>query len=419
MRVRAWSRREALTAGVVVFTLFVTVSRTLRAPNEFAMTHWLFDYRFGFMKRGLVGSICALVASFFGGSVSPAAITVLSSVLLASFFSMLLLLLFQALRPLREEPRVPLLALVFVSSPFITLSAHFMGYFDGWIYVVAALAMSLAMAGRPFWAGLVSALGVLVHESYLVVGLPLVVLATHQTGEGDDPRLIRRRHSVALLPPLIVFGLICAALEFRNAAELRSRWTEHLSTVGFVGEQGSRTAVWNNTAFSQFSRDQLPLLPRRLIDPDVFGPGLPTLGVLMVFLHSAYRVRPLGRLSLLTLFSVLSPLVLHAIAWDSARIAAYPICGALFALWIVARTRAPGKVSSVVVFLALPALLVNIFTRTPLTDGLEERLTDLDRLLLYAPALGLALSTLGSSRGSATGSATPPTRHRHDALPSG
>jgi hypothetical protein len=406
--VKAWGRREALRAGVVVFTLFVTVSRTLRGPNEFAMTHWLFDYRFGFMKRGLVGSICALVASLFGVSLSPEAITVLSSVLMAGFFLMLLHLLFQALGPLREEPSAPLIALVFVSSPFIVLSAHFAGYFDAWIYLLAALAVSLVLADRPAWAGFVSVLGVLVHESYLVVGLPLVVLATHQSGESKDPALIRRRHSVALLPPLIVFGLMCATVEFWNAEDLRSRWVEYLGSVGFVGEQGRRTAVWNTTAFSQFSRDQLPLLGRRLIDPAVFGPSLPTLGALLLLLHGAYRVRPLGRLSLLILCSVLSPLLLHAIAWDSARIAAYPTCGALFALWIMARTRAPGEVNSAVGLLALSALLVNIFTRTPLADGLEERLSVLQRLLLYAPALLLALSTLRSSRGSAHRSATPP-----------
>lgn len=39
---------------LIVYTFVITSLRTLRSPNDFAEAHWLLDYRFGFIKRGLI-----------------------------------------------------------------------------------------------------------------------------------------------------------------------------------------------------------------------------------------------------------------------------------------------------------------------------------------------------------------------------
>src|SRR5436309_9774821 len=47
-------------AAVFVLTLVVTSLRATRLPNDFSKAHWLIDYRFGFVKRGLVGTLLSL-----------------------------------------------------------------------------------------------------------------------------------------------------------------------------------------------------------------------------------------------------------------------------------------------------------------------------------------------------------------------
>lgn len=395
-------KRRELPLIVVAFTLLVTVARGLRLPNEFSMTHWLFDYRFGFMKRALVGSLCAVGAFVLGVPVSASAILVLSGALTLIFLSVFLVLLIEAMRPFRMEPLVTPVALVVVSSPFVVLTGHLNGYFDALLYLLAALASVSVMAGRPGLSGLVSAAAVLTHESYLVVGLPLVLLAAYQSRPAPDRSFPGRREVLAFLPPLIAFGLVAAAVEWGDALGLRERWAERLAGFDFVSHRGRRTAELNTTAFSQFWGYQFELVGRRLVDSALLGPGLPTLATMLLLAHSGYRVRVGSPLSWLLLFGVCSPLLLHTLAWDSARISAYPIGGAVFALWILALTRPAAKPTPALWFAAAPALLVNFFGRTPLMDGEADRFASGLRALLYAPALLFTIQALRETFGTAS-----------------
>lgn len=375
---------------VIVFTLLVTIGRSLRLPNEFAMTHWLFDYRFGFMKRALVGASVGVVANLAGVPLSPTGIAILSLGLLVAFFVGLMIVLFRATRSSAPTPEGVLVALVFVSSPFTVLSAHLVGYLDGLVYLLAAAAIALVLSDRPGSSAFVSIVGLLVHENYLLIGLPLVALATTLVSAGNGRTSPRRRALVALLPPVLAFGLISLSLASGSGSDLRVRWVDHVKTVAFLGVRAQETVVWNTTPPAQFWGSQASQFVRRLTDPGIFGPSLPALLTVLVFAHGAYRVRPASRVSSLMLAGVLSPLLLHLVAWDSVRIAAYPTGGALLALWILASTRSESEVGSGFAVFALTALMANIFLRVPLMDGEVERLTNGHRMLLYGPAMVIA-----------------------------
>ncbi len=56
------TRRRRLTiAALLLWTFVVTILRGVQSPNEFAETHWLIDYRLGFTRRALVGSLVTLL----------------------------------------------------------------------------------------------------------------------------------------------------------------------------------------------------------------------------------------------------------------------------------------------------------------------------------------------------------------------
>ena len=52
-------RANRLAALGLLWAFGVTLGRGLRRPNDWAEAHWLISYNFGFIKRGLAGSLLA------------------------------------------------------------------------------------------------------------------------------------------------------------------------------------------------------------------------------------------------------------------------------------------------------------------------------------------------------------------------
>ena len=52
-------RANRLAALGLLWAFGVTLGRGLRRPNDWAEAHWLISYDFGFIKRGLAGSLLA------------------------------------------------------------------------------------------------------------------------------------------------------------------------------------------------------------------------------------------------------------------------------------------------------------------------------------------------------------------------
>src|ERR1051325_6529937 len=73
-------RTQVLIAAAIAWTYCVTFLRALRPPNDFAEAHWLLDYRFGFVKRGLAGMLLSAFTVPFGIQPSERTIAVVSYV---------------------------------------------------------------------------------------------------------------------------------------------------------------------------------------------------------------------------------------------------------------------------------------------------------------------------------------------------
>jgi ACR3 family arsenite efflux pump ArsB len=163
--------------GLAGWAMAITMARAVRYPNDFAEAHWLLDYRFGFIKRGLAGS--ALTVFTWAGLARPTADTVaaLSFAVFGLLAIALLAMTARLLNTAGPHSTSFAAAAVVATSPFVVMTAHFMGYMDHLGLLAAFGAAWLALRGRAWPAGVVSALGALVHESFLLVGLPLVLLA--------------------------------------------------------------------------------------------------------------------------------------------------------------------------------------------------------------------------------------------------
>jgi hypothetical protein len=378
-------------AGLILFwTFLVSVLRALRLPNDFAEAHWLLDYRFGFIKRGLVGSLYTLGCRAFGGSPTPASIAVLSAILYAAECAALCFILWRILRRQSFGYAGVLVALVFVSSPFVVMSAHLFGYFDGLLYVLAIAAIALILRGRPLAAAPLQIAALLVHESYLFVGFPLAVAASALTCATPERRGAWRGHAAThALALLAAAAVIVHQSALVDPLALRGQLSAYLKTFDFIASRSEWIAVWQTTSFPDFFHRQAGLFAKRCLDPVVALPVLPPLLALLSVAWVVFRTAVPPRLLALLAGATLCPLAMHAMAWDTARISCYPLGGALIAVWMLCELRAPSAAVPRVwgALLALLALGVNIRVGIPLMDFRTELFPESLRMLLYAPAL--------------------------------
>jgi hypothetical protein len=374
----------------------ITMARAVRYPNDFAEAHWLLDYRFGLIRRGFAGS--ALTLFTWTGLVRPTADTV--AVLSFAVFGLLAIALLAITARLLNTAgphHTPFVAAaVFATSPFVVMTAHFMGYMDHLVLLAALGAAWLALRGRAWPAGVVAALGVLIHESFLLVGFPLVLLASH-LGPAR-PRGPATRFLPFLLPLAAAGALGMAEVLVLDPVTLRQQLVARLTAFPFVERDiNIFLPEWLTTSALSNLRSQAHAFLRHLADVNLLRLTLPPAAFIILFASASAPAGARARPALLATVAASVPLLMHAMAWDTARIWSYTIVVAFGCAWIVTASSeaAPGRGQRWLLALAVPILLANILGRSPLMDGEAERFSTAMRLFLYAPFIAGAALAIG------------------------
>lgn len=395
---RTWLTSRGAVSAVVVWTVVASVARALRPPNDFSEAHWLLDYRFGFIKRGLVGSLCSSVAGIFDVEMTAEAILWLSVATFCVMAAALLAILARSWADCAGARESVAVALVFASSPFFVSNAHLLGYFDALLYIAAIASAALMLSDRPVPAALVSSAAILSHEGYLLLGFPLVCLASAAAvtpaASGAPGRRDRRKaHLAALTIPVVVF----AGVALRSSSEsgrvvLRQQLAAHLEASGFVATMSENVARDQTAALTQLIPENVPLLDERLLHAASLKSVAPSLVALVLLLFTSFHIRVFGALSAMLAGAICAPLLMHAVAWDTARIWTYTLGGTVIAYWILAETRQSRAVHRWIVLMSVAVVILNAFSRMPLLDGRVERFSESTRVLLYLPAVLVLLA---------------------------
>ena len=381
--------------ALVAWAMAVTMARAVRYPNDFAEAHWLLDYRFGFIRRGLAGTLLSLASSIGLASHSERAVAAASVMALVAF---VLLILWAASRVVSSDADPGILfaaAAIFATSPFVVMTAHFMGYLDHLFLAAAFAAAWLARSGRLWPAAVVAACGVLVHESFVLVGLPLVLLGASVRPEAGAGARRRAAWPTLALPLLAAAALWASEMFLLDRAALRGQLEARLSSFPFVGgDMNLFVPEWLTTGTLAAWREQRHALWRHLSDPNLLRLMVPSATLLVLAAAAVSPPGSRGRRGLAVAAAALAPLLLHAVAWDTARIWTYTILAGFGGVWLCSldsRVAAPGR--RWLLAAAVPVIAANLFARSPLMDGEVERFTAATRALLYLPFLaGAALA---------------------------
>jgi hypothetical protein len=209
----------------------------------------------------------------------------------------------------------------------------------------------------------------------MLIGYPLIFLAIISL-------LINRKqwrdivhYAPALIIPLVTFIALAVFQDLHDQMALRKKLVDYLIPIKYIATQAGGVAGTQTTGFLEYYKKESPHFFDRCFDPYINMRIFPAIMALIYYFHVRYRVRPYSFPSLMAQGACLSTFIMHIIAWDSFRISSYSVMGAMIILWILSETREGQDTVDNLSLLAIPALLVNIFSKTPLMDGKIDKFT--------------------------------------------
>ncbi len=399
---------RGLIASGLGWALFITVLRAARLPNDWAEAHWLISYQFGFVKRALPGTLLKPFIDRIAISSTAVIITVVSSLIFLILMAVLFLLMLHILKNQKYDLGCIIFSLAFATSPYVVMCAHINGYYDHLVVLLTIVSCWLALTNRPLPAAMVLAVGIFVHETILIIGLPTVLFASllrcflERKSNGSKLNLSRDLFKSALpyaLPLTSFLTLFITQMFILDPVQVRAQLITHLLKYEFV-EWGRSYLVPNTftTSFLKHLFRESPFFPDRLFDLYWWLPIIPTLAVLIFYIKMRFtQTKKIGLVVIATCISII-PLLLHAIAWDTMRIWTYPLVVTFLLIWCISELINP-QVKHIpwthpFSLIGLCVIFMNFFFVIPLMDGEIDRFPNCLRVIWYTPVLILISSGL-------------------------
>jgi hypothetical protein len=396
MKIKPANNSIYLLTGFIII-LIITALRAFRLPNDWAEAHWLINYDVAFIKRALTGTIFKPLIYLNESSNVELCISLISIFFLLLFYFSLLFICFRIVKNFHFNISSTLLVLLFLTSPYVVMSAHLNGYTDNIIILLSISAIILILKNKIWTASIIIFIGVFIHENILLVARPPVFCIAYlkylkikpETGKG---RYFLRNYFPLFLLPFLAFVIIFFnQVVFINAGVKRDL-TAHLSEFDFIKDDRNILVPKELTkSFFYYLKTESPKFFDRIISLNLIRIFIP-LSLIMLFIRKNIKSAGIPKkFFIAVIFSVLVPLTLHLIAWDMHRIWTYPLISAMLILWglseFFSNMQFSKNYSRPLVFALIAAIIFNLFIHTPLMDNEFERFSNGLRILMYTPPL--------------------------------
>ena len=352
------------------------ILKGLRLPNAWALTQSQLDYSHGFLKRGLPGTVLHLFDIHH-----RLPLTVVFFVVLALFFAVLVVLVQRSTLEARFGSLA--VAAIFAGSYAVTYLTHLVGYTDILNAMLAMLLLLVRGALQRFLLALVIVpVAMLIHESFLLLFLPVVLLSFALDFAAAPPGRVRARIAVMGAVLLLMALGITLSTSLRpslTAAQTQKFQAEVAARVDFPLEPGVFALLDHSVAQEMRYMAIAVRVPHWWNQLSVsIACLLPLLLLLIYFQRRLLREGPLPLdpaaqlwLRLAALAAVFAPLLMHLVAWDAARWNVLCTFAAFLVLLVLSRHLPPGAItlSAAVRNLAIVLLALNMATGYGLFDG--------------------------------------------------
>lgn len=338
-------QQHGIFVAVLLWSAGATCFLHLGGMNGFGLAHWLMTYEAGLIKRGLWGSILYLpgLSAWIG-------IPVESLYHFLSHFILLgLVLIFVAiawrvfvLQPLWSALTLPF----FMVSSLISANAAFVGYLDQIFEALIMLMVWWILKRKLLAAAITGSLAVLVHETSLVLVMPLVLFgwlvrfdalreqqAIHFIPWMKD---LLRRESVLLMPLACFIGLFIYYQYFLPDEKMRAYIVAKLQVYDAFSKEQDSLIRTMTTSFGEWYHSESSAFFHRFIDPSSWLVVIfPLLFIIISISSVIVQQKIRQRWVVLSILLLLGPLSLFLVAWDAQRIWSYPLLLGLLFIWIL------------------------------------------------------------------------------------
>lgn len=307
-----------------LYTLVFSVLKSIRFPNSWAEAHWMLDYKFGFIKRGLAGEILG-----FFVEKNESVIVWVSGVILGILYLLLLLIAVkQTLRNKGNRLYTGMFYIIFFLSQYLVYSAHLIGYLDHIIFLLGIFIVQLILKRKILLPSILLSIGMVIHEISFFLILPVSVFALIVSGvQKNNPvlkdRLFRKSAIFLILPMITVIGI--SLYEEIYGKESYFYLFNYLKNIRFIGERvaGSVASAYTEKLSYYFTEESPHLFQRLFISTCTILCGVPLL-FLCFILYKRFYKKTGTYLLFIALVVIFFPLLLNAIAWDTYRIWSFP-----------------------------------------------------------------------------------------------
>lgn len=329
-----WTRSALILGGVAAL-------KGLALPGAWPLTAAELDYSQGFVKRGLLGWVYGQL-----GLRQQVGLSV------AFFLQLLILLILLAIWARRTgiEARLTPVLTMFAGSYATTFLFHMVGYSDILNASLLVCLLLIRRAGWRFAAALpLGVAGLLVHENFLLLFAPVLLLSFWLDGDGGDSGLPRARWYGAALA--LALAAAAAAILLHPRPDVAR--VDALADIAWHADFPMRedyymiltSDAWDNLKWMvEVGWHRYSWLSTQVVGLCVF---VPTMIVLMRSCLGIVRAARAGRWTRrLVWVAALSPLLLNAIALDAMRWDMWIVIDAFLILGLLSR-RWPGAVIGV------------------------------------------------------------------------
>ncbi|MET3538350.1 hypothetical protein [Chryseobacterium limigenitum] len=384
---------KVLLALLYLYALIFSVLKTIRFPNEWSEAHWLIDYRFGFIKRGLAGQIFGF---FF--QKNEFNILLVSAVILLILYGCIYFIVLKQTNNLSKNIYQVVFYLVFFLSQYMVLSAHIIGYFDHIVFLLTILIIYLIRKNLIFLSSILVCISLLIHEISFFLTIPISLFALIVAEMSDEKFSFKEAFNIKLVKKSVLFLTLPVVLMFFLSyyQELYGKENylnlfNYLNGSGFIKKDIADLVATSYTEkFTHYLETESKSFIIKMIYHKSFAFSIPILFLLFIVYREYQRIGlPLFFLFMIAVFF---PLLLHFVAWDTYRIWAFPYMTMFLGYWILNlkfKNNADKPKQFPVVLMIISALVMVFLaiTQPELFDFEVARFSLIERILMVIPIL--------------------------------
>lgn len=385
--------RKVLLSILCFYSLIFNVLKTLRLPSDWSEAHWMMDYRFGFTKRGLAGEIFGW---FF--EKNEFSIVILSAGILFLLYILILKIALNEIYKQQNSFYRILFFLIFFLSQYIIFSSHLIGYLDHVIILLTILIIFLIKQKKILLASIVATFSIFIHEISFLLMLPISCFAIIVSEISVEQFSFKNIVSANIIKKLVLFLILpfLTTISISSYQELNnenyfSHIFNYLKQIPFISEKAadSVASAYTKSFSYYFKEESSHFIQRIFLSKGTVFYGIPILFSLwMIF--KEFRLKENFQLFFLLMVISFIPLLLHAVAYDTYRIWAFPFMILFLGFWILSskfkiKKEETRKLSTLEIAFFIISFLFVTLVPNDLLDNEVERFSLPIRLIMILP----------------------------------